>query len=302
MRLYFYSSLMGFFLIFQTGMLAGQGDLSLQLGAAILDQKIDANIQPLFQERVRGIFNYLGVLGDRYEVLVLTPELYLLETGQVEGLENRVFAKLRFSIQVKNRLSGVAIASESQILTGSGSFTDGAIRKALSQIKPGQQRYEQWLRQIEARQQAHYDDHCAEILAEAQLASAREEHDRAITLLQAIPITSSCTQQSQTALLSYYQRHQEQQCQQALRQAEVAIQQEKFAEAIEHLSTIDPESSCGADAKVMLQGAGRGLDKQNYAKYQFLNKVYEDKLKLEAARQQNMDRISGEYLEKDGNE
>lgn len=284
--------------LIHTECLKGQDELSFQIGTSTVDSKINIEIKPLFEERVRSVFNHLGVIGDQYEVLVIYPELFLLETGNVEGLENRVLSKLRFSIQVKNRLSGAVISSESQILTGSGSHTDGAIRKALSQIKPGQNQYQQWVEKIEERQTTYYDEHCSEILAEAKIASDREEYDRAIVLLKAIPTSSNCIDQSQSALLGYYQQYQEQQCQKALQQAEVAMQQEKFAEAIEHLSSIDPESSCGPDAKLMLKGAGRGLDKQNYAKYQFLNKVYEDKLKLEAARQQNMERISGEYLEK----
>ncbi len=286
------------FLVVQSHYLNGQSSLSFQFGQPTFDTKIGTELKPLFEERVRSVFNHLGVLGDQYEVLVVYPELYLLETGKVEGLENRVLVKLRFSIQAKNRMSGAVINSESQILTGSGTHTDGAIRKALSQIKPGYQRYVQWVEKIEDRQATYYNDYCSEILAEAKIASEREEHDRAIALLQAIPTSSSCMDQSQSALLGYYQQYQEQQCKRALQQAEVAMQQEKFAEAIEHLSSIDPESSCGADARLMLKGAGRGLDKQNYAKYEFLNKVYEDKLKLEAARQQNMDRISGEYLQK----
>ena len=79
--------------------------------------------------------------------------------------------------------------------------------------------------------------------------------------------------------------------------AEIAKLEKNYKDAINILARVDSASPCKKDAQKMLADTKDKVDEETAKKMAFLNKVYNDNVDIEKARQESMKSISNTYIE-----
>jgi hypothetical protein len=273
-------------------------DLALKIYPPKLNTELDESVSDDFALKVTSIFSQHGVYNSNSSAIGVYPALSVLSENVLEGLQRKETVKLTFSLLTKNSITGEVFHTHIEQLAGVGKSRRDAMLNALQNINIDAPAYGEMLQNIQAKVSTYYAEKCSYILEQAATAEAQNDFEKAISLLNAVPHNNTCYAQVQEAQLATYLRYQKNSCDQFVQNAEIAITQEKFDTAIDWLSKIDVASPCAAEAKKLLVTAGEGVNQQNQAKLNFLNKVYQNKIKLETSRNKAMEQISSEYLKK----
>lgn len=248
--------------------------------------------------KVASIFSQQGVYNSNSSAIGIYPTLLLLRKQSFQGLQRKETVQLTFGLVTKNSITGEIFYTYTEQLAGIAPTKQAAIVNAIQNININAPVYAQMLQEIQTKISSYYEDNCSRILANATKAETQNDFEKAISLLNAVPQNSSCYAQAQEAQLATYLRYQKNSCDQFVQNAQIAITQEKFDTAIDWLGKIDVAAPCFEAAKKLLVTAAEGIDQQNQAKLEFLNKVYQNKIKLETSRNKAIEQISSEYLKK----
>lgn len=272
-------------------------DLDIRIMPVKLDKNLSASIQPKLESKVINIFTQNNIVNQKESTFAVYPMLSLLEFGQLEGITNEITVQLELGLLVKNIFSDQYILIFSHKLSGSGKNNQTAVNRAISNIRPQRKAYRGFINDLQQKVQSYYTNECSNIIATAQTAIQNNQYQKAITLLYVLPKNSDCRRSNQTLLDQTYNQYQSQHCQSLIQKADVAVLKKDYKDAINLLGQVAPDSPCRNDAKRLLQTITEKVEEQTAKKMNFLNKVYQDNVELEKARQQSMKSISNTYIE-----
>lgn len=272
-------------------------DLNLRITPTKLDKNLPFSIQNRMDQKVIDIFTQNDLANRKESTFAVYPMLGLIEYGKLEGLSNEVTVSLELGLLVKNIFSDQYILIFSHKLNGSGSNRQVAINRAISSIRPQRKIYADFIESLQQKIQTYYSEECNAIVAQANRAIQNNNYEKAISLLYILPSDSECRLNNQALLDQAYSEYQKQNCQAFLQQANVAVLKKDFKDAIDWIAQVDPTSPCQQEAKTLLNDITQKVDEQSAKKMAFLNKVYQDNVELEKARQQSMKSISNTYIE-----
>jgi len=272
-------------------------DLDIRIMTPKLDKNMDYSIQPKLERKVIDIFTQHDITNRKASTFAVYPMLSAIEYGSLEGIANEVTVQLELGLLVKNIFSDQYILIFSHKLSGSGKNKKSAVNRAISGIRPQRKAYRDFIQDVRQKINRYYEQECSSITMEAQAAIQKNDFQKAISLLYVLPNQSACKAANKALLERAYEQYQRQNCQSLIQKADLAVLQKNYKTAIDLLAKIDMKSSCAVEAKALLQKITVKLDEQTSKKMAFLNKVYQDNVELEKAKQESMKSISNTYIE-----
>lgn len=196
--------------------------------------------------------------------IVVYPIISISETSVVEGgLQNLTVTTLEFSLFIKQISTNLVYNSISKKLKGSGNNKDQAVSNALSQIKPSEEIYRQFLLTGKLKILKYYADNCRVIIKTSDNLSAKQEYEQSISLLQSIPIASAdCYNEAQKKSIEIYKKYQSVLCSKNITKAKAAIAINDYSTALDALEAIDPTSTCYSEVQKLIAQISSKADKR----------------------------------------
>lgn len=283
--------------IFTFGQATVVNDLDVAILVPKLDKDIPLDISDRLERKITNIFTQNDIINNQQSTFEVHSLLSLVGFSQIEGSTNETTAELSLSFKVENRFSGQAVMVFTKTISGYGKSQDAAIKRAVNNIRPQKAGFLKFIQKLQDKINNYYENHCDEIVVEANRAIQNNEQEKAIALLSSIPNHSDCRKANQSLLDQTYNEFQNSYCQSLIQEVETAILKKDYKDAINLLGKVDANGPCKADAKRLLHTINEKVEAQNNAKMKFLNKVYSDNVEIEKARQKSMKSISNTYIE-----
>lgn len=225
-----------------------------------------------------------GIVMDTLSGVILSASLSPVQERKLEAVQIRYIAA--YDLFVEARLSGSrkVISSEAATFQSTGSTPEEARRMALRQLHTGSARVDRLLGKLTADYQRTFGENCHQLLTKAAQQAERNEVLIALAIADAVPMDAPCYELAQRQRVLYYDRYQQEFCEQHLEAARRQLALEMPKGALEEIGKIDPSSTCAAEAHQLLSQAGAQLKNQQSAKAQFLRQVYQNQVAVEQAR------------------
>lgn len=286
------------FIVFSTKMVAQSSDFTVgivlpQAGGDITQshiQKIESKIMQLINNSNQAIVGYSNDV-------VIYPIITINETSVVEGgMQNITVTSLELSFFVKQLSTNVIYNSIAKNIKGSGNNKIQAISNAINQIKTNDVTFSNFLVTAKVKFQKYYAENCKTIIAAAENLSVREEYEKAISMLQLIPVlASSCYEDAQHKSIEIFKTIQNSKCSKLINIAKSEIAIDNIQTAVQALQLIEPNSKCSDEAKQLIAQISNRVEKEKQKEENKIEKEKEQEFDLEKQRINAIKEIAKAY-------
>lgn len=246
------------------------------------------------RSRVESILSSNGISGEGYSnSFAITPNFLIYEEKKVEGLQNLTVIDAEVDLHIKNMINGVIYSSYSIRVTGSGKSKDQAITNAVRNIPLKNKDISEFIGKAKQEIILYYQSKCDEILMKADSYLKNNQYNTAIAVLMQIPAEAGdCYNQSITKANEIYGTMKNNICQQKIIQAKAYQAANKFNEALNVLSQIDPTSNCFSEVPSLLNSLETQVDKKELETFQRNQALYKDQLELKKLQLKTMKELA----------
>ncbi|MEZ4777739.1 MAG: hypothetical protein R3D00_31485 [Bacteroidia bacterium] len=264
---------------------------------------VPQNARNLLQNRLQQAANQTGGPAAVSPRFVLTATPTILGKTIVAGSPVMITYSIELNLYVVDFYDKKIFTSTSVGLKGVGETESKAISAAFQQLRATDSRVTEFLKESRTKIGSYYDKYCNQVLDRAYNLTNEHKFAEAFHTLSLVPeACTSCYEQANGQIISFYQRYLDYVCAENLAKAQaiwVAGQNGRNAtEAGKYLSQILPDAACYNDAqKLIITMQERGIQED----WEFeMSKYYDDlrfrwqkhtdeveleKLRIEAARQ-----------------
>ena len=287
-----------FFLFFCTGSYGqteeAHSDISTISLAVVLPREIKGLTEAqagILEDRIKNIVSMNGLSAEGgLEGFIIYPKFDIFSTENVvSGMKTIVVTKCNLSLFVRqyipNATSNIVFSSYNKDIVGSGYSESEAIANAITQVRPGDDAFQEFLNKTRTRIISYYVQNCQHIVDEATNAANLENYNKAFALLLSIPKEATqCYGQVQQKTIEIYLKKQRQDCSRFILKARTFFAANNFDSALATLRNVDPESVCKEDLWSLVNEISTKVD----AKEKQALELYEEQLRnnteLEKAR------------------
>jgi hypothetical protein len=217
-------------------------------------------------------------------VFSIQPTVSVLESAQIEGMQDRKAVKVNLNLRVLNAVSGETFASSDVVLTASGTTEDEAVGRALQNIRQNNPALRRELNALDAKVRAHYQAHCADVLTAAAAHEQRKEYAAALALLHSVPQGTPCFNEVAARKAAVFVLLQTANCQNLLTRADAHVAANNFTSALLLLSQTDATAPCAADVKSRIATLETKVDAAQKENWEWLFKFWATGAEAEKAR------------------
>lgn len=251
--------------------------------------KFESNISPKYAEKVERqlasvLTSGVNTYGAPFSVFSIQPTVSVLESAQIEGMQDRKAVKLNVNLRVVNAVSGETFASSDVVVTGSGTSEDEAVSRALNNIRQNNPALRRELGNLDAKVRAHYQAHCADVLTAAAAHEQRKEYNAALALLHSVPQGTPCFNEVAARKTAVFAQVQATNCQNLLTRADAHIAGNNFLGALLLLSQVDATAPCAAEVKARIATVETKVDAAQKENWEWLFKFWATGAEAEKAR------------------
>lgn len=204
------------------------------------------------------------------------PELVLYEPRTVAaGTRNltTIDAELVLTVRQRNE-NGVIFGSKRKRFGVSGRDLQQAQSQLVAQLPLSDPALAAFLQEMKPKVQDYFNQHCAEILAEADRDANTGNYQRALSALVNLPNGNECRAKADAQLVKTYARARDVICQRNLTQAKSAAAVKDYAQAAAALRNIDPEAACFAEAQAFVRELQQNADTDFRAQLDALTELW----------------------------
>jgi hypothetical protein len=265
----------------------------------------------LYNKVIR-LINETGVADIGYSSFLVVPKFEVLSNSvDGNGLSRVWLADCELTLKVERRaynLQGETVfTSLTRRLTGSGSSADAAISDAVNNLQPTDPEVVTFFRASKEKINAYFQQHCAEVIADADQARNLHQYAKAIALYFSVPSNApgTCAAEARASCQKIYGKYMEEDCQTKLIRLKACIARGLNTDSsaasyydVMMLIIADVDGSCGycCDAVVkQIEKIENRFDQKQKQEWELKKIQMADEKEIEKARAQGMARISSTY-------
>ena len=205
------------------------------------------------------------------------------------GLRPLVTLTCELELYVGNNYTGDKFASTSITLNGAGANDSKAYTTAFGSISTNNIQIQRFLKDAKRKLNEYYETQIPNILRQAKGFSIRREYEEALCLLTSVPTCCSRYAEVEQCMLEIYQQYVDYDCAVKVNKARAIWNASQDKEgailAGAYLASIDPASSCWADALALAETIRTRIgDEWEFSKELMRDSVMLEKAKIEAIR------------------
>ncbi len=183
------------------------------------------------------------------------------------GMQKLTACRFTLELELRNWFLNTTILKENFTLTGTGSNHQEAFGQAINKVNNKQ--FAEFCTKTKAKIADYYQKECKNILEKVQKEEQKENYEKALIMLAAIPDDISCSKEVGQMQEELFFAHQSKECAKLLLKAKIAMAAQKYEEALEKLGEIHNESDCEKNRDEMINE---------------IAKKYEEKSQIEKAK------------------
>ncbi len=212
----------------------------------------------LLKDKVTQMLTKYGLTGNSEGGrFIVAPVINVLAKEVTATAPAMTILELQVSLYIGDGYEGIKFASTSLTAKGAGPNETKAYNDAIKKFNVNNPEIATFIESGKKKIIEYYNSKCDFILSDAKGLSDQNKLDEAIYKLNSVPdVSKDCYTKANAMAVEFYRRAQERECKIKLNQAQnawTANQNEQGAqEATNLLSQIDPETSCFASAKDLI--------------------------------------------------
>jgi hypothetical protein len=219
---------------------------------------------------------------------ILTANVAVLSKEITSSLPTMHVYTLEITFFVGDGIDGTLFASSSVSLKGVGETETKAYISALKAIKPDDPKISAFLDKGKKKILEYYNGRCDFILKEAEMLASKNDFEAAIAKLIDVPeVCKGCYDKAMNAVAPIFQKQIDRQCKIDILEATNAWNSSQDAvgaeKASEHLSRIEPNSSCYNDAKLLSDKISKRILDLDKREWNFKLKQQQDDIDIQKA-------------------
>lgn len=262
-------------------MFAQIGDIHIAL-AINKECTLDENAKHLLIGKLQQLLSRNGVSGIEYGAVVIIPEVAEANSKIINGgMKNISSVELNITLKVQHLITGTVFNTVSITANGEGYSAKEAEQRAINKINVMKPEYAEFIKESKSRIYNYYTSNTNVITAKAESLATQQKFDEALALLSTYPENLPGYASVTAAINSIFNKARTLYCSQLLLSAQSAYSNEDYDTAAEIISMIDAQSSCTAEAKVLL----RKIEQKR-------NRQYNDNLAIQKEQMRAEERIT----------
>ena len=229
----------------------------IAIGAYIPEQAktIPAEAKSLLNNKLNQITANRGLGGNSSSTrFIITANVNVLSKDITPTAPPQHSLNLEVTFYIGDGVDGTLFATYSKSYLGIERSETKAYIDALSQIKPGDKGFNDFIEEGKSKIIEYYNSKCDFIIKDAQTAAGQYDFDGAIYTLMSVPdVCKDCYSKCMNTIPVIFNQKLEHECQVLLARAKTLIAQNQYDQAAETLSPILPDISCYPTADQMMR-------------------------------------------------
>jgi hypothetical protein len=238
---------------------------------------LNADQEAAVRSKIAGIVANAGFAStDPNAPVGIVPELVLYEPRKVAAgtrTLTTIDAELVLNVRQRNE-NGVIFGSKRKRFGVSGRDLQQAQSQLVAQLPVSDPAWQTFLQEMKPKIQDYFNQHCAEILAEADRDANTGNYQRALSALVNMPNGTECRPKADAQLVKTYARARDVICQRNLTQAKSAAAVKDYPQAAAALRNIDPEAACFVEAQAFVRELQQNADTDFRAQLDALTELW----------------------------
>ncbi len=173
----------------------------------------------------------------------LVPNIVMINKQVTTTMPAMFSIEFELSLYVVDMVEGIVIAETSQVLKGLDRVENRAIISALNRIIPRSPQMQTFMDKSRTLILDYYTTRTMTLLKKAESLAEREQYDEAMEVLTPIPESVDEYDLVCETLVAIYKKKLDKEAKIILQDVEILMSSEKYDEAIDELSKIDPSSN-----------------------------------------------------------
>lgn len=228
--------------------------------------------------------NGIGSIGYNNNFAVY-PVIEIYETKPIEGgMENLLLINCQLNLFLKNLNNNLIFASIDKPLSGIGRDKQSALSNAISKIKVNDTDLQAFVQNGKTKIIGYYEANCQDLINESEICLKKQEFEKALGLLMAVPAEVSCYKKLQEKSIDVYKAYQNQKCITQLQEAKAQLALNNYSGALNILGQIDPSTSCFKESQSLMTSAANKVAAEEKKQWDEKMKSYNDNITLEKQR------------------
>ncbi|HWK07707.1 MAG TPA: hypothetical protein VNS58_28945 [Puia sp.] len=241
------------------------------------------NLRDRLFSKVTQLINQTGVAELGYSNFYVIPRLDTVGTYVDDAGIGKIYTtECELTLTIENKLYSprqqrMVFSSIARKLTGSATRREDALFNAIGSISPGDPELVKFLQQAKARISAYFQQHCKEVIDEAQQAYQLEDFAQSISLYFSVPSDAPCYKEAQSGIQKTYVKYVAQDCNKQLLQLKAFVARAQttndtvsltnYDEVMKIIENLDPASKdCYGEATNLIKKIeGRFNEEQRHA-------------------------------------
>ena len=198
----------------------------------------------------------------------LYPAVSIEESGVADGgLQGMVVTTLDLSVFLKQTGSEMIYNSISIKLKGIGNTGPQSITNAITKLGTQDTKFNAFIKDGKEKVLKYYYENCDAIVQQANTLGLKHDYERAISMLESIPSSTSCYDEAHKKSTEFYMKYQSTLCAKNILIAKSEISVNNYDRALDALAVIDPEASCAGEANKLIEQISNKTDKKEKKEY-----------------------------------
>ncbi len=250
------------------------------------------------ETKLRSIISNYGIGGSGYSTnFVVYPKFEIYDNSTVEGgIQKLTLVNVEFSLFIKQIDKNLIFGSCNIVLQGSGKDLEVALNNAIQQIPVKDPKFSEFISSSRLKIIEYYNLNCPNFLSQARSYTTANEFERSLSLLFEIPNEVNCYQEVNNLIMETYLKWANNNCKKGIHEAQTLIAAQKYIEALNVLSKVDPNTNCENELKLTIDQIGIKVDQKQMKEFNENMARYNDAIELEKFRLSMVQEISISYF------
>ena len=261
-----------------------------------IGDRISHQNKGLINRQLLSIVSDGNYLNNKYAGFAIQPAVDLLEQGKIEGIKNKITAKINVQFQLIHLFNKEIIKVKDITLTGSGDDLQAAVRKSILNIRKTHPGIKKTISAMRQEVIDYYNKNCGQIVEDAELLANLGKWDEAFAVLHSIPSGIKCFNGISTLKLDYHQKWLAIECNSIMAQAQASEALDNYEKALQLYSSISVDAPCFNDAKQSINNIDHKYDEQLKEDYKWLFDFIDEGIEAETAKWNAMNTLFLNWL------
>lgn len=253
---------------------------------------LDSNTKTILKNKLLMAAAARGVASTECGAIAFVPDITILDENKVEGGMRTIYTyQINMTVTACNTMTNTVFNSIQLTCNGEGYSKMDASRSAINKLNLNTDIYNKFVEETKSKVIEYYKKNTSTIIAKAKTLASQQAYDEALAWLSTYPESLSGYQQVATTIKDIFTQSQTKYCNEILQAARAAYAKRDFIEAADIAASINPQSNCADEAKLLLARIKRDSDKEYNDKLATERELHRDQVALEREHMQSQERM-----------